>query len=167
MSRTEIWGVRLLALTVLLALATATPACRRPSTPTAPAAAASRPSSQAAPAVTAVPSPTQAAPTVTSALSPTEAAPAVAAVPSSSRPAAAPPTRTEPRPTTAPAPLAVAATPAPRAEVPADHTKDRKGARHMKGSHEAMVNCTPCHGADLKGDPPRPSCYECHGKEWH
>lgn len=49
---------------------------------------------------------------------------------------------------------------------PADHTKDRKGIRHKPGSKQAATNCSPCHGQDLKGGQ-GPSCYTCHGQEWH
>lgn len=65
------------------------------------------------------------------------------------------------RPATAPPP-AVAA----RRNPPADHTKDRKGVRHKSGSKQAVANCGPCHGQDLKGAQ-GPSCYACHGQEWH
>ncbi len=49
---------------------------------------------------------------------------------------------------------------------PADHTKDRKGVRHKSGSKQAVANCGPCHGPDLRGGK-GPSCYACHGQEWH
>ena len=64
-----------------------------------------------------------------------------------------------PRATAAPAP-------AGRRNPPADHTKDRKGVRHKSGSKQAAANCGPCHGADLRGGA-GPSCYACHGQEWH
>ncbi len=48
---------------------------------------------------------------------------------------------------------------------PADHTKDRKGVRHKSGSKQALQNCGPCHGPELRGGV-GPSCYACHGKEW-
>ncbi len=49
---------------------------------------------------------------------------------------------------------------------PADHTKDRKGIRHKPGAKQAVANCSPCHGQDLNGGQ-GPSCYTCHGREWH
>lgn len=52
-----------------------------------------------------------------------------------------------------------------RRNPPADHLKDRKGVRHKSGSKQALQNCGPCHGQDLRGGA-GPSCYACHGKEW-
>jgi hypothetical protein len=79
-------------------------------------------------------------------------------------------------PTTAPAPApaaaphqstaaAVAQTPSGRRNPPADHTKDRKGARHKSGSKDAAKACVACHGADLRGGT-APSCFTCHDKKW-
>lgn len=64
-------------------------------------------------------------------------------------------------PIAAPRPGAAAA-----GAAPADHTKDRKGVRHKSGSKQAVANCGPCHGSDLRGGK-GPSCYTCHGQEWH
>lgn len=59
-----------------------------------------------------------------------------------------------------------AAQPTAARNPPADHTKDRKGVRHKSGSKQAVANCGPCHGPDLRGGK-GPSCYACHGQEWH
>ncbi len=68
-----------------------------------------------------------------------------------------------------PAPAAPATRPAvtqgAQHNPPADHLKDRKGVRHKSGSKQATQNCSPCHGADLRGGA-GPSCYTCHGQEW-
>lgn len=65
-----------------------------------------------------------------------------------------------------PAAVPPAAPAAPAAhKPPSDHTKDRKGAMHKRGSKEAVANCGECHGADLRGGK-APSCYACHDKEW-
>jgi len=79
---------------------------------------------------------------------------------SSCGPAPAPPSSIPPRPTPRPV-----ATQKAQHNPPADHAKDRKGVRHKSGSKQALQNCSPCHGADLKGGT-GPSCYACHGKEW-
>jgi hypothetical protein len=70
-----------------------------------------------------------------------------------------------PKPTPKPSPVATSATPGTTAIRPADHVKDRKGALHKSGGKQAMQNCTPCHGADLRGDA-GPSCYTCHNQKW-
>ncbi len=53
-----------------------------------------------------------------------------------------------------------------KSRVPADHTKGKDGILHKPGAKHAQQNCTPCHGADLKGAESRPSCYACHDVEW-
>jgi hypothetical protein len=71
----------------------------------------------------------------------------------------------------APAPAPPRPTPRPTAaqgakrNPPADHIKDRKGVRHKSGGKQALQNCSPCHGADLKGGA-GPSCYTCHDQKW-
>lgn len=65
-----------------------------------------------------------------------------------------------------PAPAVAQAPQVAKRNPPADHTKDRKGVRHKSGSKQAAANCGPCHGQDLKGAQ-GPSCYACHGQEWH
>lgn len=69
-------------------------------------------------------------------------------------------------PTVSPTPPQRAAAPAAKRNPPADHVKDRKGVRHKSGSKQAVVNCGPCHGQDLRGGQ-GPSCFTCHGQEWH
>jgi len=68
---------------------------------------------------------------------------------SSCGPAPAPPSSIPPRPTPRPV-----ATQKAQHNPPADHAKDRKGVRHKSGSKQALQNCAPCHGADLKGKGP-------------
>jgi hypothetical protein len=52
--------------------------------------------------------------------------------------------------------------------APSSHTISEDGVRHLEGLQEPIINCTGCHGSDLRGgDDGEPSCYSCHGPEWH
>jgi hypothetical protein len=47
------------------------------------------------------------------------------------------------------------------------HNDSQEGVKHARNKRSAPTDCTPCHGADLRGGPNgEPSCYKCHGKEW-
>jgi hypothetical protein len=47
------------------------------------------------------------------------------------------------------------------------HNDRQDGYMHARNKRNAPTDCTPCHGADLRGGPNgEPSCYKCHGKEW-
>jgi hypothetical protein len=50
--------------------------------------------------------------------------------------------------------------------APASHTENNGGAMHLPGKNNPLVNCTSCHGADLKGGT-GPSCYSCHNNSDH
>lgn len=51
--------------------------------------------------------------------------------------------------------------------VPADHTVRQGRAFHRSGLSNPTVNCTSCHGADLRGGTNgEPSCFSCHGRKW-
>lgn len=53
------------------------------------------------------------------------------------------------------------------ADIPEGHTAFNGGVPHMPGFNNPTVNCTACHGADLKGgDAGEPSCTSCHGVKW-
>jgi hypothetical protein len=53
------------------------------------------------------------------------------------------------------------------ADAPEGHTVFRGDAAHAPGLNNPTVNCTQCHGADLRGgDAGEPSCFSCHGKKW-
>ena len=52
-------------------------------------------------------------------------------------------------------------------DAPEGHTVMKGGAAHASGLNNPTVNCTACHGADLKGgDAGQPSCFTCHGAKW-
>jgi hypothetical protein len=46
------------------------------------------------------------------------------------------------------------------------HTENNGGVMHAPGKNNPLVNCTSCHGADLKGGT-GPSCYSCHNNSDH
>ena len=50
--------------------------------------------------------------------------------------------------------------------APADHTESMNGVMHKPGKENPLVNCTTCHGADLRGGS-GPSCYTCHNNDDH
>jgi hypothetical protein len=52
------------------------------------------------------------------------------------------------------------------ASGPADHTENNGGVMHKPGKDNPLVNCTACHGSDLKGGT-GPSCYSCHNSNDH
>lgn len=53
------------------------------------------------------------------------------------------------------------------ADAPEGHTAFNGGVPHMPGFNNPTVNCTTCHGADLRGgDAGEPSCTSCHGVKW-
>jgi hypothetical protein len=79
-------------------------------------------------------------------------------------PAAAPAAATQP-PAAQPGQVPPGAPAAAR--IPADHAKDKDGVMHKRGYKKPLGDCTSCHGKDLRGQDQAPSCYECHGKEWH
>ncbi len=56
---------------------------------------------------------------------------------------------------------------APPAGLPADHVKDKDGVMHKRGYKAPFGDCTNCHGEELRGEGRAPSCYRCHGREWH
>ncbi|OGL40847.1 MAG: hypothetical protein A2042_07530 [Candidatus Schekmanbacteria bacterium GWA2_38_11] len=47
------------------------------------------------------------------------------------------------------------------------HILYENGVFHRPGLQDPLTNCVGCHGADLKGDGSRPSCYSCHGPIWN
>lgn len=51
-------------------------------------------------------------------------------------------------------------------EAPSDHTVDMGGVMHKPGLQNPTVNCTGCHGSNLRGGGEAPSCYSCHGQKW-
>ena len=52
-------------------------------------------------------------------------------------------------------------------DAPADHTKKKKGAKHLPGLKDPLSNCVSCHGDSLQGGSVSSvSCYECHGQKW-
>ncbi|MCK4989318.1 MAG: hypothetical protein KAS29_02490 [Bacteroidales bacterium] len=54
----------------------------------------------------------------------------------------------------------------PQYDPPSDHTINKDGVMHKNGLADPALNCTGCHGDDLKGGTSQVSCYECHGVEW-
>ena len=55
----------------------------------------------------------------------------------------------------------------PPAGLPTDHVKDKDGVMHKRGYKAPFGDCTNCHGKELRGEGRAPSCYRCHGREWH
>jgi hypothetical protein len=52
-------------------------------------------------------------------------------------------------------------------DAPEGHTVIKDGVAHATGLDNPTVNCTACHGADLRGgDNGEPSCFTCHGQLW-
>ena len=51
-------------------------------------------------------------------------------------------------------------------DAPEGHTINKNGAYHRPGLDNPTVNCTSCHGADLRGGSAGVSCYKCHGQKW-
>ncbi len=104
---------------------------------------------------------------------PPPAPPPVAAAQPSTPATTTPPAAALPAPTTEPATPATqpvspaAADPKMPAGRPADHVKDKHGVMHKRGYKQPSGDCTNCHGKDLRGQDKAPSCYQCHGKEWH
>ncbi len=47
------------------------------------------------------------------------------------------------------------------------HNQSQDGVKHASGFCQPQANCTPCHGADLRGGKnSEPSCTRCHGEKW-
>ncbi len=46
------------------------------------------------------------------------------------------------------------------------HNIDQKGVQHGKKLYKGVKNCTACHGINLNGNGPIPSCYACHEAIW-
>jgi hypothetical protein len=47
------------------------------------------------------------------------------------------------------------------------HNRREEGVLHAMNNKKPEQDCTPCHGANLRGGPNgESSCYKCHGKEW-
>jgi len=54
----------------------------------------------------------------------------------------------------------------PQYNPPSDHIINNDGVLHKSGLSNPELNCTACHGADLRGGSAQVSCYECHGAKW-
>jgi hypothetical protein len=51
-------------------------------------------------------------------------------------------------------------------DAPEGHTVNKNGVYHRPGLENPTVNCTNCHGADLRGGSAGVSCFKCHGQKW-
>ena len=47
-----------------------------------------------------------------------------------------------------------------------DHSINLDGAEHGEKLYSGAKNCTVCHGTNLQGNGPVPSCYSCHEALW-